>query len=157
MSDLICNIAKGRIAELHNRVANNDPANSAFLWVALVVSGDQDDAIRDADTLAAVEALANVAEATNAGYSRQTWDDGDLSAVSPDDSNNRQDADGPDVTFSSVSAGDNWTDLLLCYDSDTTGGTDADIIPLALFDFAVTPDGSDIIAQLNASGYFRAA
>lgn len=157
MADLICNIAKGRIAELHNRVQSNDPANSALIWVALVVSGDQDDAIRDADTLAAVEALANVAEATNAGYTREVWTNTELSAIAADDTNNRMDVDGPDLTFGAITAGDNWTDLLLCYDSDTTGGTDANIIPLALFDFAVTPDGSTITATLNAAGYFRAS
>jgi hypothetical protein len=157
MADVICNIAKGRIAELHNRVKNEDPANCAFVWVALVVSGDQDDAIRDADTLAAVEALDNVAEATNSGYTRKTWVAADLAALSPDDSNNRMDVDGPDISFGAITAGDNWTDLLLCYDGDTTGGTDANIIPLALFDFAITPDGSSITATINAAGYFRAS
>jgi hypothetical protein len=157
VADLICNVAKGRIAEFHNRVQSNDPANSAFVWVALVVSGDQDDAIRDADTLAAVEALDNVAEATNTGYARQTWTNAELSAISPDDANNRMDLDGPDVVFSAITAGDNWTDLLLCYDPDTTSGTDANLIPLALFDFPITTDGSSITAQINASGYFRAS
>ena len=157
MADLICNIVKGRIAELHNRIQSNDPANSAFIWVALVVSGDQDDAIRDADTLAAVEALADVAEATNAGYARQIWTDVELAAISPDDTNNRMDLDGPDIAFGAITAGDNWTDLLLCYDSDTTGGTDANIVPLALYDYPITPDGSEITAQVNAAGYFRAS
>lgn len=157
MADLVCNIAKGRIAELVNRVKSNDPANSALVWVALAVTGDQDDAIRDADTLAAVEALADVAEVTNTGYSRIVWDQDDLDAISPDDTENRMDIDGPDLAFGAITAGDGWTDLLLCYDSDTTGGTDANIIPLALYDFAVTPDGSSITAQLNAAGFFRAS
>ena len=40
---------------------------------------------------------------------------------------------------------------------NTTGGTDSSIIPLTCHDFAVTPDGSDIIAQINAAGFFRAS
>lgn len=158
MADLVCNIAKGRVIEYYNRVKGNDPANSAFILVALNVTGDQDDAIRDADTLAAVEALANVAEVTNANYARKSLTDADLAALpAPDDTNNRYDIDLPDQTFSAVAAGDAWTDLLLCYDSDTTGGTDANIIPLCLYDFAVTPDGSDIVAQINAAGFYRAS
>ena len=157
MADLVCNVAKGRVGEFFYRVDGNDPTNSALIVVALVVTGDQDDAIRDADTLSAVTGLANVAEATNTNYARKVLTDSDLSAPSPDDTNNRHDYDIPDQTWSSVSSGDNWTDLLLCYDSDTTGGTDANIVPCVLADFAVTPDGSDITAQINTAGIFRAS
>jgi hypothetical protein len=158
MADTLCNIVKGRVVELYNRVKSNDPTNSAFVWVALNVSGDQDDAIRDCDTLAAVEALANVAEVTNAGYSRKVVTDADLAALpAPDDTNNRFDIDIPDPVFANVSAGDAWTDLLLCYDSDTTAGTDSNIIPMCLFDFPMTPDGSSLQATVNAAGFFRAS
>jgi hypothetical protein len=101
---------------------------------------------------------ANIAEVANTGYARQVWVDSDLSALSPDDTNNRMDVDGPDLSFGAITDDDvDWTDLLLCYDSDTTGGTDSNIIPLALYDFAVTIDGSSITAQLNAAGFFRAS
>ena len=56
-----------------------------------------------------------------------------------------------------MAAGTNWTDLVICYDSDTTAGTDSNIIPLTLHDFVVTPDGSDITAQIAAAGFFRAS
>lgn len=157
MANLVCNQAKGKVNELHDRVVNNDPANSAIIIVALVVTGDQDDAIRDADTLAAVLALANVAEATNTNYARKVLTDAVLSGSAVDDTGNTRSADIPDQTFSAIAAGDNWTDLLVCYDSDTTGGTDANIIPMTLQDFAVTPDGNDIVATVNASGYFQAS
>lgn len=154
MADLVCNVAKGKVNSYHDKVNDNDPAAAQLTVVALVVTGDQDDAIRDADTLAAVLALANVAEATNTGYTRQNLTDTDVSASTVDDTNNRREADIPDVTFSSVSAGDNWTDLLIVYGE---GGADATLVPLTLHDFSVTPDGSDIVAQPSADGYFRAA
>ncbi len=82
----------------------------------------------------------------------------DLAALpAPDDTNDRFDIDIADQTWSAVAAGTAWTDLLVCYDPDTTGGTDSAIIPLTCHDFAVTPDGSDITAQIAAAGFFRAS
>lgn len=156
MADLVFNVAKGRVAELYNRVDTNDPANSALIIVA-IVSTATDATMRDYDTLSALLGDANVAEATNTGYARKTLTDADLSAFAPDDTNDRVDLDIPDQTWTAVSAGDNWTDLVICYDNDTTGGTDANIIPLTLHDFSVTPDGSDITAQVAAAGFYRAS
>lgn len=157
MADLITNVGLGRVAELYNRVQTNDPANSALVIVALVVTGDQDAAIKDYDTLAAVLGDGNIAEATNTNYARKVLTDADLAAYAADDANDRTDLDIADQTWSAVAAGDNWTDLLICYDPDTTGGTDADLVPLTLHDFAVTPDGSDITAQIASAGFFRAS
>ncbi len=157
MADLVLNVSKGRVVEFYNRVESNDPANAAFIVVAIVTT-DTDDALRDADTLSALLALGNTAEATNTGYARKTLTDADLAALpAPDDTNNRYEVDIPDQTWTGVVAGDNWTDLVICYDPDTTSGSDANIIPMTLHDFAVTPDGSDIVGQVNASGFFRAA
>jgi hypothetical protein len=47
--------------------------------------------------------------------------------------------------------------LLVCYDDDTTAGTDANIIPWTYHDFVVTTDGTDLTAQINTAGLFRAA
>ncbi len=156
MADFVFNIAKGRVAELFERVAQNDPANAALVVVA-VVSTETDATLRDLDTLAAVLANANTAEVTNTNYARKVLTDSDLSAIAPDDANDRMDLDFADQTWSAVGAGDSWTDLLICYDSDTTGGTDANIIPLTQHDFSITPDGSDIVAQLAAAGFYRAS
>lgn len=156
MADFVFNIAKGRVAELYNRVDQNDPANSALIVVA-VVSTATDAVMRDYDTLSALLGDANVAEATNSGYARKTLTDADLSAMAPDDTNDRMDLDIADQTWTAVAAGDNWTDLVICYDNDTTGGTDANLIPLTLHDFSVTPDGSDITAQIAAAGFYRAS
>jgi len=40
-------------------------------------------------------------------------------------------------------------------DADTAAGTDANIIPLTMFDAVVTPDGSDV--QLTTGVFFRAS
>ena len=157
MADLVFNIAKGRAAELYNRVDLNDPANAVLVIAVFSVTGDQDASIRDADTLAAVEALASVAEVTNTGYSRITLSDTDLAAFAPDDTNDRVDLDFADQTFSSISSGDGWTDTLVGYDSDSTGGTDANIVPLTFHDTVATPNGGDITIQPSASGFYRAA
>jgi hypothetical protein len=47
--------------------------------------------------------------------------------------------------------------LLVCYDPDTTGGTDSTVVPLTAHDFVTTTDGTDLIAQIAAAGFFRAS
>lgn len=159
MADGVFNIAKGRVVEYYNRVKSNDPSASALVIVALKTSGLESDAtLIDYDDLAAILAAAND-EATNSGYARKVLTDADLAALpAPDDTNNRYDIDLPDQTWSAVAAtGGAWSKLLVCYDADTAAGTDANIIPLTHHDFVVTPDGTDIVAQIAAAGFFRAA
>lgn len=157
MADFVFNIAKGRVVEFFNRVDTNDPANSALVIVVLATSGLESDAtLRDADTLAAVVA-GTTNEVTNTGYARKTLTDADITMPAPDDTNDRFDLDIADQTWTGVAAGDGWSKLLVCYDSDTTAGTDANIIPLTAHDFVLTPDGSDITAVINAAGFFRAS
>lgn len=156
MGNFVFNIAKGRVAEFVNRVKSNDGANSAIIVVAIDANGDSDATMIDRDDLAAL--LAGTAnEVTNSGYARKVLTDADLAAVAPDDTNDRMDVDIPDQTWSAVAAGTAWTDLLICYDPDTTGGTDSTIIPLTCHDFAITPDGSDVTAQVAAAGFYRAS
>ena len=156
MADFVFNIAKGRVAELYNRVDLSDPTN-AVLVVTAWVNAAADAACIDVDDHAALEAVASVAEATNTGYARKTLSDADIVAFAPDDTNDRVDLDIPDQTWTSVSAGDNWTDLTISYDSDSTGGTDSGIVPMTQHDFSVTPNGGDITAQIAAAGFFRAS
>jgi hypothetical protein len=159
MADSVFNIAKGRVVEYYNRAENNDPANSALIIVALKATGlESHAALQDYDDLAAILAAAND-EATNTGYARITLESAQLAALpAPDDTNNRFEVDIPDQTWTAVqTTGGAWAMLLICYDPDTTSGTDSTIIPLTMHDFAVTPDGSDIIVQVNALGFFRAA
>lgn len=156
MADFVFNIAKGRVVEFYNRVKSNDPANSALVLVVIDANGDTDATMKDRDDLAAL--LGGTAnEVTNTNYARKVLTDADLAALGVDDANDRFDIDIPDQTWSAVAAGTAWTDIIVCYDSDTTGGTDSNIIPLTCHDFAVTPDGSDIVAQIAAAGFFRAS
>lgn len=155
MADLVFNIAKGRVAELYNRVDTNDPAASALLVVVFNTTAT-DAVLRDLDTVAAIEADANSAEVTNTGYARKTLTDADIVAFAPDDTNDRVDLDIPDQTFTAVAAGTAWTDVVIAYDNDTAAGTDSNLVPLTLHDFIITPDGSDVVVQVP-NGFFRAS
>jgi len=152
VSDFVFNIAKGRVAELFNRVDSNDPTNSAIIVVPVDRGAATDATLKDLDTLSAV--LGSVTERTTGGWTRKTLTDADLSAIAVDDTNDRMPATIPAVLWSAVTAGA-VTDLVLCYDSDTTSGTDANIVPLVMSAFPITPDGSDV--QANAGDIFRAS
>lgn len=153
MSNIVFNIAKGRIAELYARVENSDPTNAAFILVPIETSGLESDAtLIDKDTLADVLS-GTTNEQTTIG--RKTLTDADLAAVpAPDDANDRNDLSLPTVTWTGAT-GNPISKILVCYDSDTTGGTDANIVPLTLFDFVATPSGLDIV--VNSGAFFRAA
>ena len=153
MANIVFNIAKGRVAEFYNRVKSNDPANSAFIIVPIETSGlEADSVLIDKDDLAAVLSGATNEQST---MGRKTLTDADLAAFpAPDDSNDRMDVSLPTVTWTAAS-GNAISKLLVCYDSDTTGGTDSNIIPLTMFDFAQTPSGADI--QMTTGVFYRAS
>lgn len=153
MADIVFNIAKGRVAEFYNRVDTNDPANSALIIVPVDVAAVSDATLRDFDTLAAVLG-GGVTERTTGGWNRKTLTDTDLAAMTVDDTNDRMPLDLGDQTWTAVTTGA-VTDLIICYDSDTTAGTDSNIIPLTMHDFPITPDGSDVVAQIT--DFFRAS
>ena len=152
MPDFVFNIAKGRVAELLNRVVSNDPTNSAIIVVPVDRGAATDATLKDLDTLSAV--LGSVTERTTGGWTRKTLTDADLAAIAVDDTNDRMPATIPAVLWSAVTAGA-VTDLVFCYDSDTISGTDANIVPLVMSAFPITPDGSDV--QANAGDIFRAS
>jgi hypothetical protein len=153
MANIVFNIAKGRVAELYNRVKSNDPANSAIIIIPIETSGlEADSVLIDKDDLAAVLSGATNEQST---MGRKTLTDSDLAAFpAPDDSNDRMDLSLPTVTWTAAS-GNAISKLLVCYDSDTTGGTDSSIIPLTLFDFVQTPSGADI--QMTTGVFYRAS
>lgn len=154
MANFCFNIGKGRIAELYNRAESNDPTNSALILVPCSASDTEANA-QDADTL--TDALATaINEQTGGGWVRKTLESVQLAAFpAPDDTNNRYAVAVPSVTWTAPTGGSNTTGLLICYDSDTTAGTDANIIPLTHHDFVVTADGNDVI--LNVGDFFRAS
>lgn len=153
MANIVFNIAKGRVVEFYNRVKGNDPANSAIILVPIETSGLEADAtLIDADTLTALLS-GTTNEQTTMG--RKTLTDADLAALpAPDDTNDRYDVSLPTVTWTAAS-GNAISKIAVCYDADTTAGTDANIIPLTMFDFTQTPSGADI--QMTGGVFFRAA
>jgi hypothetical protein len=148
MAALIPNMAKGKAAYY----AGLPAANDALIWV-LFSGTETDDNIRDADTLTAVIGTA-LNEATFAGYARVTATG---VSVTVDDTNNRTDVDAADPSWSPTAA-EALTRIGLFYDPDTTTGTDADLVPLFIDDFALTTATSGTLTYTVAtSGFFRAA
>jgi hypothetical protein len=154
VADFTFNIRKGSIAYLVEKVDLNDPANSAIILVPLSASGTEAQG-QDLATLAAVEADANFAEQTTGSWVRKTLTDANFTGTdyAVDNANNRVNVKVPSVTWTAPST--NTTGLLVCYDNDTTGGADTDIVPLTHHTFAVTGDGNDVV--LNAGDFLRAS
>jgi len=154
MANYVLNKGKGRVVELFRRVDENEPTNSAIILVPVKVS-DTEANVQDFDSLEAV--LAGTIDEQTEGWSRKTLTDADLSGTqyNEDDTNNRGQASIPAVKWTAPTSGKNTTGVLICYDSDTTGGTDANILVLEHLDFAVTADGNDV--EANAGEVFRAS
>ena len=129
MASLVANIAKGREVEFYERVNSNDPANSALIIGVLVAGGDTIQTLRDYDTIAAMLAGPST-EAAITGYARKTLTDADLGVWTPDDSLNRVLLTLPLQTWS-PNTGETWDISWVAYDNDTTGGTDANLIPIS--------------------------
>lgn len=150
MANGIFNIARGKIAYYGGLPAASD----ALVFVLLKTVPDADATLADHDTLAAV--LASNTEADFTNYARKSITS---VTVTVDDVNDRTDVDVADQTWNSAGGTTDNTlvKLVVGYDPDTAGGTDADIIPLTHHDFAVTTDGSDVVAQISSSGFWRSA
>ena len=159
MADGTFNIAKGRIVEFYNRVKSNDPANSAFV-VALLKAAEVDATLRDYDDLGTLLAQAGNTEADFTNYARKTIADAELAALpAPDDVNDRYDVDMPNHIWANAGGvlNNDLVKLVIGYDSDTTAGTDSNIIPCAHYDFVLTTNGATITAETNAAGFYRNA
>jgi hypothetical protein len=154
MADFAYNIAKGRLNEFANRVDTNDPAASALYMIPVDVAAVTDATLRDLDDFAAI-ITAGVTERAATGWNRKTLDDTAITFPAPNDAGDSYDFDIADQTWTAVTAG-NVTDLIVCYASVVTP-TNAQLLPCAQFDFAITPDGSDIVAVINAAGLWRAS
>lgn len=142
MADFVFNIAKGAAAEKFR----DGSANGLML---LLTTAEADASMKDYDTVAALLAGTPV-EASDASYARKT---GLTGSITVDDTNDRVDVDIPDQTWSSL-AGSAIVDLVIAYEESAS---DSGRIPLTNHDFAVTPDGSDVTAEVNAAGFFRAS
>lgn len=152
MANFVYNISKGRVAELYNRVDLGDPAAARLYVIPVDVAAVSDATLIDADTFAAVIA-AGVTERTTGGWNRKTLAAADLAALAPDDANDRMPLDAADQTWTAVTAGA-VTDLIICY-AAVASPTDSQLVPLTQHDFAITPDGSDVVAQI--ADFYRAS
>lgn len=155
MGNLIFNRGLGRGTEWVERVNANDPTNSVIVWM-IITSAESDATLRDKDSFADIVS-GTTNEVTNTNYARKVLDNSAGVTVTYDDTNDRVDIDMADQTWTEVAAGDDWEDAVSGYDSDSTGGTDSNILPWTLHDFVATPDGSDITLQVPTGGFFRAS
>lgn len=144
------NVAKGRAIELVNRVKVADPAAARLYAIPISATPAQATA-EDVDDFAAFITAGGV-ELTTGGWNRKTLAAADITALTPDDTNNRYDADFVDLVWTAVSAG-NSVGIVVCYASVATP-TNAQLIPISHHDFAITADGTDVTATVNV--FYRA-
>ena len=148
MADFQFNIAKGRTVHYASQVGTG---NAAFIVVPLEAAGLEADAtLKDHDTLAAVLAGSST-EQTTLGRKTIT-----SATVTVDDTGDTADVDVADFTYTAAT-GNATGKLLFCYDADTAAGTDANVIPLTAHDWTVTPDGNDVVVQIDPAGLFGAS
>lgn len=143
MADGVFNIAKGSFAE-KVRDANSN------VFIMLLKANEAEATLVDHEDVAALLLDAGNTEADFSAYARKETLTG---TVTIDHTNNWVDVDVPDQTWASAGAGNTLTKLLVCYED---AAADATRIPMTHHDFAVTTDGSDITAQVNAAGFARA-
>lgn len=148
MADFVFNTVKGEFKTL----AALPAANDALIVVLLEATGLEADA-----TLKDYTDLGSLIAGTSNEQTNQARKTVTASiTVTVDNTNDRLDIDMPDLVYTAL--GGNATGaLLVCYDNDTTAGTDANIRPCTNHVFAITPDGSDVTAVIAAAGFYRAA
>lgn len=145
MASIVFNVALGRVASL----AALPAANDGLVLVPLEASGLETDAVlRDKDTLADVVA-GTTNEQTSVGRKALAG-----VTVTVNDTNDRVEVDATDVTWTSPT-GNAIGAVVICYDPDTTTGTDADLVPLTKHDVAWTPDGNAF--TLSIADFYRAS
>lgn len=147
MGNIVPNIAKGRFAELYNRVDTGDPA-AARLYVIPIAAGAVTDAqLLDADTFADMVTLG-VTERTANGWNRKTLTGTDLALLAPDDTNDRMPVDIADQSWTPTVGTDTVSDLVVAYAS-VASPTNAQLTPLVVVDWVVTPTGATETANIN--------
>lgn len=133
MANIALNIALGRLAHY----ASLPAANDGLVLIALEAGGLEPDAVlRDKDTFADLVA-GSTNEQTTVGRKPLA-----SVTVTVDDTNDRVNIDAADVTYTAPT-GNPVGAVVVCYDPDTTSGTDADLIPLTKHDLTWSPDGNN--------------
>lgn len=151
MATYVFNIAKGRVVEYYNRVENNDPAVSILSVHVLSTTPSQATA-QDVDDYAALITAGAVELSTN-GWNVKALTDTELASLpAPDDTNDRYAV--PIPTFNWTPTTGTSVGLVICY-SPVASPTNSQRIPLTHHDFAVVPDGNQVV--VNAGDFFRAS
>jgi len=150
MTDIILNEALGISRPIIQQVENNSPVAAVLRLHLWDTTGVSEEDIRDVTdgNVDDYEAVANIAEITNTGYSNLALDETDIT-ITVDDSNDSVDIGIADQVFTSISAGDAITKLTVSYDGDGTD-TDTGTVVLWSLDFVVTANGGDITADFAA-------
>jgi len=154
VADFVFNIAKGKIAQYAGLTGGAN--DQLILVVCLSANLETDSTLKDYDTLSALLA-GTTDECTFTGYARRTL--GSVT-VTVDDTNDRVDIDAADPASYTNTGGSSQAagKAIICYDPDTTTGTDADLVPLFGLDCVVTFDVSvPITLSFAAAGIGRAA
>lgn len=139
MADIPFNIARGTIVEKVN--------DGATLIALLLETAETDADLRDYDTVSALLGGTSV-EAAFDNYARQTLAN---LTVTVDDTTDSASLDADDITWTSAGGTtDETLDALVIYED--VDGTDANAVPLLKYDFAVTTDGTDLVAQIHTDG-----
>jgi len=146
VANLVLNVALGYLKRYAEQVGTG---NAALVLVPIETAGlETDSVLRDKDDLAAfLSGTTN--EQTTMGRKTVT-----ACTVTVDDTNDRLALDIADQTWTAA-AGNPISKLLICFDPDTTTGTDSSIVPLTLHDLSLTPDGNNF--TLTIADFFRAS
>jgi hypothetical protein len=144
MANIVFNIALGKV----KYYAELPAANDGLVIIALESSGLETDAVlRDKTDFAAVVAGATNEQTTVTRKALASV------TVTVDNTNDRVALDAADVTWTAPT-GNAIGAVVICYDPDTTTGTDSDLIPLTKHDLAWTPDGNNF--TLSIADFYRA-
>ena len=138
MANLVFNTSLGRVSYLASLPAANDALIAVPIETAGIVS---DAAMRDYHDLQSLLAGASN-EQTTMGRRTLTG-----VTVTVDDAADRVAVDAADIVWTGAT-GNPISAIVICYVPDSTAPNDATAIPLTKHDFAVAPDGSDVIAMV---------
>jgi hypothetical protein len=153
VANFLFNISKGRAGQFYQNVKDNSPSGCKIVVVPIETAGIEAAATaKDHDTL----------QAYLAGTSNEQTTMGRKDVVAAgltltvDDTNDLLKVDMADQTWTGAT-GSAISGLVLAY-SPGAASADSLIVPISFHDFVVTPDGSDVTANVDsAQGVYQAS
>ena len=160
MANIVFVRSLGRATEFAERVEANSPAGCELVFRLVASTGlETDAALRIKDTFTDLVSGATDFATNTGGTTFKVFAATDVT-VTYDDTNFKTAVDVPDQTWTAVANDGTGAIGKLATGYDPVGSqTLTDILPMTLHDFSVTPDGSDITAQIAAgppAGFFTA-